>query len=372
MYTYNPSRILHGCDLNRLFAESHINLRLGTHALVVTNAELSRNGTIRLVRDSLAGTGVDSILFDGIDERAASDIVDETASLAAGGRAEYVIGVGPPHILDIARVVCLAAEEGKNVYHFIDSKDTGASRGGLPFAAVPTRCWNPLLFSDMVVVTDARDGAARLIRTGRYPDSAFFFSGLLSNLTGKQVVYDLLCIFLSCIEGMAGAETAQAAGYPLILNAFQDAVSILRAIPTSDTPPDRERIQKAGIHSGWFSPFPGAGFALGTSSHSVAGISAEWVTAALIPEVAALRVAQDSGLLHTMLDLLGMDAAGEDEMDAEAVEREARSLTALADVPRRLRALGFERHRLPDIAAQAAGICDIEQGRLYSLLQAAF
>jgi alcohol dehydrogenase class IV len=368
MIKFNPSRILHGSPMHALFKEAGIDTRLGGHALLVTDTGLERDGVISTVRSDLARSGIESILFDAAGENAMSDVVKNAASLASGGRAGFVIGLGSPITLDIAKIISLISGAGQDVHHFIDTDESGPVSGGLPFLAIPTRCWNPLLFSDLAVIVDARDGAAMPINTGVRPDSVFFSTEPLGKLTDKQIVYDLLCILASTIEAIHSA--AGGVGYPLVTDASESAISILGAIPTTDTPPDREAAQIAGIHSAWFSSLPGAGNALGRAAHAQAGIAPEWITAALLPGVTDYLMKQDADRISPLLPVLGLESTGNLEDDAQGIEREIRSLAGLADVPLRLRDLGLESRHFSDIAKSASRICGIGEETLHNLLNA--
>ncbi len=370
MIKFNPSRILYGSEMHSLIKEAGIDTRLGSHALLVTDAGLDRSGVITSVRSHLERAGIKSIVVDVAGENAMSDVVKDAVSLAAGGQAGYVIGLGSQNTLDIGKIICLAAGAGKDVHRLIDTTDSGPITGVLPFVAIPTRCWNPLLFSGLAVVVDARDGVARPVKTDAIPDTVLFSTELLDNLTAKQVIYDALCILESSIE--ASSEDERSVGYPLVSHAFESVVSILRAIPAGETPPDRKATQISGLHSAWFSSFSGAGTALGRAAHAQVGIAPEWVTAALLPGVTDYWMKQDPGRISRLSSLLGLDAAEKQEDDAWSVEREIRSLTALADVPLRLRDLGLESHNFSDIAESASPICGVDKETLHNLLQASF
>ena len=368
MIKFNPSRILHGSEMHVLFKEAGIDTRLGGHALLVTDTGLERDGVISNVRRDLERAGIESILFDAASENAMSDVVKDAASLASGGRAGYVIGLGAPVTLDIAKIISLIGGVGKDVHRVIDTNENGLAAGALPFLAIPTRCWNPLLFSDLAVIVDARDGTAKSVTTGANLDSAFFSTALLDKLTGKQIVYDLLCILASTIEAIHKA--AGGVGYPLVSDASESVISILRAIPATDTPPDREATQIAGIHSAWFSSLPGAACALGRAAHAQTGIAPEWITAALLPGVTEFWMKEDPGRVPLLSQVLGLAPTGNREDDARGIEREVRSLTALADVPLRLRDLGLESRGFSDIAHSASRICGVDGETLHNLLQA--
>lgn len=377
MHIYNPGRILQGTQLSTLFDEAEVPQRLGGHTFLVTNPDLVRDGTIQTIRQELERAGIESILFEGADEKAAGDTIREAVNLASGGRTGHVIGVGPPITLDIAKMVSAAAGSERSFYQLMDGKTGDMSDASLPFLAVPTRCWNPLLFSDSAAVTDPRDRLPKFVRTGIYPDAVFFLTGLPDALTEKQTLYDLLCILAQSIESMHHVRGF--AGYPLLLQPISKAISLLRAIPTADAPPDRAQIQTAGIHSSWIAPSPGTGYVLGRCAHAKTGAAPEWVAAALLPAAARYYLQQHSRLVPELLSLLELEPTGEAENgvsqspedDIEAIEMELRSLAGFADVPLRLRDLGIDSDSLPDIAACASGMSGGETENYHGLLQTA-
>lgn len=368
MMMFSPSRILHGSQMDTLFDEAGICARLGGYALLVTDAALQRNSVITDVRGRLERAGIESILFDVADENANSGIVKNGVSLASGGRAGYVIGLGSQSILDIGKIIAIAAGTGMDVHDLIDTGGSIGGSGALPYLAIPTRCWNPLVFSGLGIIIDARDGIAKCVQTGGAPDTVVFSSTLPEKLTTKQIIYDTLCILESTIE--ANREDTGCVGYPLISHAFETVVSILRSIPIGETGPNRGAAQIAGIHSAWFSSHPEPGSALGRAAHALTGIAPEWITAALLPGVTDYWIEQESGRVPRLLSLLGLETTENPQDDAVRVGREIRSLTALADVPLRLRDLGLEPRIFSSIAESASPICGIGSETLEGLLNA--
>jgi alcohol dehydrogenase class IV len=266
-------------------------------------------------------------------------------------------------------MVSRAAGSERSFYHLIDGKAVETTDAPLPFIAVPTRCWNPLLFSEHAVLLDPRDRLPKVVDTGIYPDTVFFLTGLPDSLTEKQTLYDLLCIFCQCIESMHHYRGF--AGAPLVVQPIEQAVSLLRSIPASDTPPDRAEIQTAGIHASWISPSPGTGFVVGRCAHAETGVAPEWVTAALLPAVAGYHLRRHPELIPELLPLLGIESSGNLEEDIETIENELRSLAGFADVPVRLRDLGIDSGSLADIAACASGMSVGEAEDLHDLLKTA-
>jgi alcohol dehydrogenase class IV len=226
-----------------------------------------------------------------------------------------------------------------------------------------------MLFSDKAVIVDSRDGTPKLVPTGTYPDTVFFLVTLPEALTEKQILYDLVCILGDCIE--SARFVSGALSLPMVLHAMKGTVSALRAIPSGETVLDRGHVQTAGIQSAWAFPHTGIGFALGTCAESMTGVSFEWITAALIPEISRYCLRQDNARIEVLLDVLDLESTGNGEEDIAAVEEEVRSMAGLADVPLRLRDLGVDPDQTSNIADCASGICGIRGDTLLDILRAA-
>lgn len=369
MFIYNPSRILHGTALHTLIRDAEINSRLGNHALFVTNTDILSDDAVQSVRDTLKHEGVESILFDADGMQAGDEIVNEAVSLASGGRAEYVIGMGTPDTVEYAKIIAAAAGTGCSVYELIDNTPANSTAVRMPFVAVPARCWNPFLFSDKAVIVDPRDGEPKIVRTRKYPDTVFSYSGLLDSLTEKQVLYDVLCILGTCIE--YEYHTNDVVGSPLLRDSMSESISILRNIPGSDSGVDRERAQIAGIHAEWVSSGAAVGPFLGRCANAGTGISTEWVTAALLPEVCRYYLHRNPERTSHMMEVLGLDTADDPDEQAGVVENEIRLLAGFADVPLRLRDFGMDASDVSNLAGCVSGMCGVDGDILRELLSAA-
>lgn len=393
MQRYNPSRLLRGDDIGTLVDKARIAPRLGNRALLVIDPDLERTGDG--LRHRLAEAGIQGILFNRVAENATSDIVEDALSLAASARAQYVVGIGSPVTLSYAKTIAFAAGYAgtrKTVFDLIDSAGlpargdtTGTPRPGvrnpfmeqipverLPFIAIPSRCWNPLIFTDFAVVTDSRNRLSRIIETGVYPDSVLALNSLVDGCTEKQVVYDMLCVLSSCIEGGhdasadasadAGADAAIAA--PLFHSALSGVIGSIRGLPM-DEHIDRYAVHTFGIQASFAAVSLGVGTALGWAIHGSADIPVQWACASLLPRTTTHRIGEKPSVGPYLAEYLEVESP-------ELIDEEMRSLVAMADIPLRLRDLGLIAGHTEAVSRSASDICGTPYARLAEIVEDSF
>jgi alcohol dehydrogenase class IV len=379
MLHYSPSRLYQGGDLRALAVADGTAQRLGDRALLVTDGDAPR--IVDAAKSDLHDAGVEVVIFGEADDDARSDVVERAVRLFVDSRARYVIGLGSSVSLSIGKAACLAAAfPEKTIYDFIDVSGNGRAappserRLPLRYVAVPTQLWNPLVLTDVAVLTDARDKSARRVATAIHPDSVFFSSRFLPMLTEKQAVYDLLCILQSCVEAYSTA--GPAIEIPLLAATLSAAAAELSKIPYDDNLVDRESAQILGIHAAFCRAAllgggsvhtsgtgVGIGAAVGWAVHSKTAIPVQWAAASILSETARASIVPQKA--PEIAGHLGL-AEGE---DVYAVVEELRSLTALADVPLRLRDLAVAAEDLPAIGRTASALCGAPPETIQEILQ---
>ena len=374
---------MQGNDLHSMFSETSAERRLGNRALIITGPEEFEDGSLYLLQREMQKSGIDGVVCDAAGRLSKSDAAAEAASLLLRSKAQWALGLGDPSIQGLAKAATLLARmdgAGYTMDDFLDNRVSAVVPPGslYPYLAVPTQCWNPLIYTDLAAVTDSRDRGACIISTGVYADAVFHSAEITSLQTEKQLVYDLVCILVSVFESLS--QSPNTISRPLLNSALTGALEILRQIPSSETPVESGIVQSLGLLSsraGSVSP-PGPGFACGRAVLGLHDIEAQWTTAALLPGIAAISsrrgAAADGSLRPFLIELLGIEETDESE-DTEytvgLIEDEIRALTGRADVPLRLHDLGLDNPDLPRIKTIAADLCGEEPELLAGLLEAA-
>ena len=380
MVYYVPSRSAFGDELHSQLAETQVAHRLGDRALVITGPEREQDGSLEVLKNALSRAGIVGAICDTAAEYARSDVVADMVSLIQRSKAQWVLGFGGPATLSIAKTAALVAGLGPAVSSVDSVLDSGAPPvsdfgTAYPVVAVPTASWNPLVYGDMAVVTDSRDRNARLLKTGIYADCVLHSTQFLKFQTEKQLVYDLLCILLTCIEALPQLHARMAVTAPLVLSVLDDALRLLRELPSSDEPPSSVVVQLLGLNaSRSTSAFtPGPATAAGWAIYGQFDITLQWVSAALLPgasSYAASRgVEADPGFLENFGALFGADDA-ENAVDAvQLIEDDVRSLAGMADIPIRLRDFGIDIDDVSSLALTTGRICDEDTIKLTGMLE---
>ncbi|KAA2235007.1 iron-containing alcohol dehydrogenase [Salinarimonas soli] len=113
-----------------------IRARLGTRALVVTDAGLVRAGLVAPALDALERSGVAVAVYDAVVADPPESLVLAAADAARAHGADCVVGLGGGSSLDVAKVVALVARSGEAL---ADIYGVGLARGPrLPLMLVPT------------------------------------------------------------------------------------------------------------------------------------------------------------------------------------------------------------------------------------------
>ncbi|HEX7264042.1 MAG TPA: iron-containing alcohol dehydrogenase [Candidatus Dormibacteraeota bacterium] len=124
----------------------------GTRALIVTDRGLVASGLVDRVTGGLNATGVESIVFAGVEPNPTVPQVEAGLNAGAGREVDVVVSVGGGSAHDCAKMVALVAANGGQVR---DYEGSDRARGpGLPLVAVNTTAGTGADVSRFAVITD--------------------------------------------------------------------------------------------------------------------------------------------------------------------------------------------------------------------------
>ncbi len=111
----------------------------GRKALLVTGRHSTKKtGLLDKVREALENAGVESVLFDQVDQNPLTTTAYAGAKLARTSGCDVVVGVGGGSVMDAAKAIAFAALNAGDISDYIFGKK--ASDKALPIVLAPTTC----------------------------------------------------------------------------------------------------------------------------------------------------------------------------------------------------------------------------------------
>ena len=134
---------------------------LGKKALIVTDKEMLRLGSLRRVAGTLDDIGMGYAIFDGVDHEPTTDIVDQGAESYKSNKCDFLIGLGGGSPIDTMKAIAAVAALDKNISDLY-GKDI---QGGLPTTvAIPTTAGTGSEVTQFTIITDSKAGIKMLLK----------------------------------------------------------------------------------------------------------------------------------------------------------------------------------------------------------------
>jgi alcohol dehydrogenase len=180
----------------------------GTRALIITEHGLVKRGLVERLAALLADVGIETILFDTVDDHSTVDLATSAANLARGARASVIIGFGGLTTQMIARLTAITTHSSLELFELLDGKDpnnasmdavvhTHTQDDFLPYIAILTEA-DTFMFSRAFIAVDSRDRSVKLIKAPKGLCVALLLDSLLmADATTHPVsMFDSLCVAL--------------------------------------------------------------------------------------------------------------------------------------------------------------------------------
>jgi len=162
-FQYNlPVNLIFGSGKTELLGSEAA--KLGGKALIVTGASSTKkSGLLDRAIKLLSKSGVDSVLFDKVEQNPLTTTVYEGAELAAASGCDLVIGLGGGSIIDAAKAISFCIENEGDISEYIFGKKFGPSAA--PMIAVPTTCGTGTEANCFAVLTNPDTMDKKSLRT---------------------------------------------------------------------------------------------------------------------------------------------------------------------------------------------------------------
>lgn len=156
-----PVNIVFGCG--RVSETGQLTKPYGTRALIVTGrSSAKKSGLYDRVKDSLRAAGIDSVLFDKVQQNPLTTTAIEGAQFAKDARCDCVVAIGGGSIMDCAKAIAFLAVNDGDINDYIFGKT--ASDRALPLILIPTTCGTGSEGNGFAVLTNPENGDKKSLR----------------------------------------------------------------------------------------------------------------------------------------------------------------------------------------------------------------
>ena len=366
-----PREILFGAG--QLAAIGPIAARLGSRALICTDARFAASDAFSTVHQRLQAAGVECHLFDAVEPDLPSETVYRCAEGARGFAPDLIVGVGGGSCIDMAKCASLILTHGGQLEDYYGEFKIPSRI--LPIVAVPTTAGTGSEVTPVAVVSDAKRtlkigiSSPHMIPAAAICDPVLTWTcpPMLTAIAGADALTHAIEAF-TAFRRIPDANLAQNHVF-VGKNEFSD-VFALRAITLIGRSLERacadgaDRQARSDMMQGALA----AGCAFGTAGTSLAH-AVQYPVGALthtphgIGVAAVMPFAMSYNRTTAMVEMaeiaiaLGSDRrAGSAEELSHAAIREVSRLFAAVGIPASLKGLGLPEDQIDWTAEQAVGI----------------
>ena len=149
--------------------------------LLVTDGVITQLGLAAPFADALAAAGVQVVVFDGVTPDAPIPVVEQGLALYGAERCEAVVAFGGGSVMDAAKVIALAAANGKHPRELVGYFK--GRHGPAPVYAVPTTAGTGSEVTVAAIISDPEAGSKMMVADSRLvPDMAALDPTLMTGL----------------------------------------------------------------------------------------------------------------------------------------------------------------------------------------------
>lgn len=136
----------------------------GRRALIVTGrSSAKRSGLYDRVNDALRAEGMETLLFDQVQQNPLTTTANAGAAVAREFGAEVVVAIGGGSIMDCAKAIAFLALNQGDINDYIFGRLVGTE--ALPLVLIPTTCGTGSEGNGFAVLTNPENGDKKSLRT---------------------------------------------------------------------------------------------------------------------------------------------------------------------------------------------------------------
>jgi len=304
--------------------------RYGSHIMVAADHKLNAQIVNRL-KDILKDSGLDAIVFDGIEDDSSVDMADNIVELARAAHCDAIIGFGGWKTQTIARMAAIMAPIRITSFELLDGRDCQGKF--FPFIAIPTEGTDSFTASEFFLAADPRNKFIKSIVSPQNLYSSIIIDcNLISILSDNNSAAYIFEGFFSAVEAYCSSR-ANFLSDTLLEKALNFYAKLLKkGTAGASGGANAESFAQAGIllSMGSAVSSPGIGTALSSAINARCGIQKPLCSSALFPAIAERLVSARPEKMARVASLLGAaKAASAAEGANTAVEAIRNSMTAL-------------------------------------------
>jgi alcohol dehydrogenase len=366
-----PREILFG--EGQVAAIGHVAARIGSKALICTDARFAANEEFNALHERLRGAGVQCHLFDAVEPDLPSETVYRCAEEARAFGPDVVVGVGGGSCIDMAKCASLILAHGGQLENYYGEFKVPSAV--LPIIAVPTTAGTGSEVTPVAVVSDAKRtlkvgiSSPYLVPAAAICDPVLTWTcpPALTAIAGADALTHAIEAF-TAFRRIPNADLAQKHVF-VGKNGFSDvfalrAISLIgnsleRAYSDGSDRQARSAMMEGALAAGCAFAAAGTSLAhavqypIGALTHTPHGIG----VAAIMPFAMSYNRTAVMDEMAEIATALNADAAGQSaEERSHAAIRYISRLFAAVDIPRSLEELGLPEDKLDWTAEQAVGI----------------
>ncbi|MDI6870568.1 MAG: iron-containing alcohol dehydrogenase [Bacillota bacterium] len=334
----------------------------GTRALIITDPNVVRNGTVQEATRRLEEAGLTVRCWDGVVEEPSTAMVAACREWARQERFDLLLALGGGSVMDLAKVVGVLMSHGGTVYDYF-GPDLVPGRG-LPTIMVPTTAGTGAETTPNAIIRDEQDGAKKaLVSRHLVPDAVVLDPRTTVSLPPTVTAATGLDALTHSVESLVGrranplSDGVALESIRLIFGALDRAVQDGRDLPA------RSDLLMASFLGGVALSVAGT-----ASVHALAyglgtfGVAHGVANGLLLPVTLEFNAPACEAKLARMAEMIGAaaGAGSPGEAAARAVQAIA-ALVARLPVPHRLAELGLNADHLPhavEVALSNARLLD--------------
>jgi len=300
--------------------------RYGSHIMVAADHKLNAQVVNRL-KEILKDSGLETIIFDGIEDNSSVEMSDNIAELARASHCDAIIGFGGWKTQIISRMAAIMAPVRISSFELLDGKDCQGKF--FPMIAIPTEGTDSFTASDFFLAADPRNKFIKSIVSPKNLYSSIIIDcNLITTLADNNSAAYIFEGFFSAVEAYCSSR-ANFLSDTLLEKALNFYAKLIKKGANGAS---AEVFAQAGIllSIGASVSSPGVGTALSAAINARCGIPKPLCSAALFPAIAERLVSVRPEKMARIASLLGAaKAASAAEGANTAVEAIRNSMAAL-------------------------------------------
>jgi len=300
--------------------------RYGTRMMIAADHKLNAQVVNRL-KEILKDSGLEAIVFDGIEEDSSAEMADNIVSLLSAAHCDAIIAFGGCKTQIISRMAAIMAPMKITSFELLDGRD--CQDKFFPMLAIPTEGTDAFTASDFFLVADPR---SKLIKSVSSPHNLYasiiIDSNLITILSDNSAATYIFESLFSAVEAYCSAK-ANFLSDTLLEKA---ATFYAKLLKKGSSAINAETFAQAGmlLSIGSSVSSSGIGAALSAAINARCGIPKQQCATALFPVIAERLVSARPEKMARVASMLGAGkAASAAEAANTAVEAIRNSMTAL-------------------------------------------